>query len=129
MNEKTGTAWTFLHNCLYLVSSGYSDITHLDSPVFEIFDELDSAIIGGLNERTLSFFISKCWINENEKRELEKFRDHVNKIDGRNWNPDDFDNLEDWKLARDWANALMSRLKMKKDGWNSEGKIVIYTKE
>ncbi len=129
MSEKEGTAWGYLYNCMYLTSSWYGEIAYLESPIFEIFDELDSTIIGGLNERTLSFFQEKGWIGDTLRKELIRFKQHINSIDAQYWNPDDFDNLEDWKLARDWAKALMGKLKMKKGGWNSEGQVVIYTKE
>ena len=98
------------------MSSSYKDVAHLESLVFEIFDEIDSTIIGGLNETTLSFFLAEGWIDENTRRELAQFRDHINKIDSQYWNPDDFDYLEDWKLARDSANVLTSKLKIKKEG-------------
>jgi hypothetical protein len=121
-------AWTSLYNCLYIISSENKDIASLESPVFEIFEDLDTRITVGLNDQSLSFFLSQGWINEGAKGELSRFRDFVNKIDSKHWNADDFDHLEDWTLARDWAVSLMHKLKMEKNGWNSDGETVIYTK-
>ncbi len=56
--------------------------------------------------------MSQGWINEGMKGELSQFRDFLNKIESKYWNANDFDHLEDWKLARDWATALMQKL-----GW------------
>jgi|LakMenEpi03Aug12_release.lakeMendotaPanAssembly.Ray.scaffolds.fasta_scaffold884687_2 hypothetical protein len=124
-----GFAWTSLYNCLYLISSQYEDIASLESPVFEIFEDLDTRISVGLNDESLSFFEDQGWINDDMKGELSRFRDFVNKIDSKYWNADDFDYLEDWRLARDWATSLMRKLKMEKSGWDSDGTTVIYTKD
>ena len=122
-------AWTSLYNCLYLVSSRYKDIVSLQSPIFEVFEDLDTRIAVGLNDENLSFFVSEGWINESVKGELSQFRDFVNSIQSTYWNASDFDHLEDWKLARDWAAVLMTKLKMERRGWNSDGEVVIYSKE
>lgn len=121
-------AWTSLYNCLYLISSLYKDIASLESPVFEIFEDLDTRITVGLNDQSLSFFVSQGWIDESLKGELSRFKDFVNRIESKYWNADDFDHLEDWRLAREWANSLMRKLKMEKNGWNSDGETIIYTK-
>lgn len=122
-------AWTSLYNCLYVISSHYEDIASLESPVFEIFEDLDTRITVGLNDESLSFFTGQGWINEDMKGELLRFRDFVNKIDSRYWNANDFDCLEDWGFARDWATSLMRKLKMEKSGWDPDGTTVIYTKD
>lgn len=122
-------AWTSLYNCLYLISSQYEDIASLESPVFEIFEDLDTRITVGLNDESLSFFTGHGWINEDMKGELLRFRDFVNTIDSKYWNANDFDYLEDWGLARDWATSLMRKLKMEKSGWDPDGTAVIYTKD
>ena len=125
--DKRKTAWVSLYNCLYVTSSKYKDIAHLESRVFEIFEDLDSAILVGLEETTLSFFIEQEWITSELKTELASFRDHLNAIPSKNWNADDFDHLEDWKLVREWSVALMQKLKMDRRGWNSDGTAIIYT--
>jgi hypothetical protein len=125
--DKRKTSWVFLYNCLYVISSKYSEIAHLESPVFELFDELDSAIIGGLNERSLSFFMDQHWVDQTLKEELIRFRDYLNGISPEYWNAKDFDGSEDWRIARGWACLLMEKLNMRRNGWNSEGSVVIYT--
>jgi len=42
------------------------------------------------------------------------------------WNENDFDQLEDWKIARGWANNLMIKLNLKNKGWDSSGEVVTY---
>jgi hypothetical protein len=128
MINKEDTAWVHLYNCLYLVSSEYDQISHLESQTFEIFDELDTTIIGGLNERALILFLDKEWIDTSTKKELENFREYLNGIDAQRWNPKDFNYYEDWTIAREWANTLLEKLNIKKNGWCSSGKVNIYTK-
>jgi len=120
-------AWIALYNCLYLVSSHYRDIVSLESPVFEIFEDLDTRVIVGLNDESLSFFLKEGWISEGMRKELSRFRDFVNNIDSKYWNEEDFDHLEDWNLAREWATTLMGKLGLKNRGWNSDGETIIYT--
>ena len=122
-------AWTSLYNCLYLISSEYEDIVSLKSPVFEIFEDLDTAIAVGLNDENISYFAGKGWITEEIKGELLQFRDFVDRIDPKYWNENDFDHLEDWKLARVWASSLMKKIKMERRGWNSDGSFILYTKD
>jgi hypothetical protein len=117
-----------LYNCLYLVSLEYDQISHLESQTFEIFDELDTTITGGLNERALIFILDKEWIDTSTKNELENFREYLNGIDAQRWNLNDFNYYEDWTIAREWANTLIEKLNMKKNGWCPSGKIDIYTK-
>jgi len=126
--NRSKTVWVDLYNCLYIISSKYHEISLLQSPIFEIFEELDSKIIMGLSETSLTFFYSEGWIDDSIRKELAKFRDYVNSIPSMHWNADDFDYLEDWGLARDWAISLMKKMKMEKNGWNSNGEIIIYTK-
>jgi len=122
-------AWTSLYNCLYLISSQYKDIAPLQSPVFDVFEDLDTRITVGLNDESLSFFVSEDWINKDVKGELLNFRFFLNKIEPKHWNEDDFDHLEDWRMAREWAIALMKKLKMTNKGWNSDGEVVIYSND
>ncbi|HEY9046885.1 MAG TPA: hypothetical protein VIN08_13370 [Ohtaekwangia sp.] len=120
-------AWIALYNCLFLVSSRYREIASLESPIFEIFEDLDTRLIVGLNDESLEIFLKEGWINDGMRRELSQFRDFVNNIDSKYWNAEDFDHLEDWNLAREWAITLMSKLGFKNKGWNSNGETIIYT--
>ena len=120
--------WTSLYNCLYLVSSHYGDIASLESPVFEVFEDLDTRITVGLNDQSLASFVSEGRFSEAIKNELSQFRDFINNIDSKYWNTVDFDHLEDWKLARDWATTLMGKLNMKRSGWDSSGEMLIPAK-
>ena len=126
-STKKKTVWTDLCNCFYVVSHPYSDIAYLESPVFEVFDDLDTSIIMGLREESLSFFVTEGWIDEAMKEELSRFRDHLERIENRYWNPEDFDRWEDWVSARNWAKALVSKLGLKNDGWDSTGTKFYYT--
>ncbi|HTF18214.1 MAG TPA: hypothetical protein VK658_09095 [Chryseolinea sp.] len=121
--------WTSLYNCLYLISSRYREIESLQSPVFEIFEDLDTRTGIGLSDESLSVFLSEGRISEVMKEELSRFKDFLNKIESKYWNAHDFDHLEDWRLARAWAATLMQKLKMEKNGWNSDGEVVIYTSD
>lgn len=121
-------AWTDLYNCLYLTSSHYKDVAFLESPILQVLDELETRMMMGLNDQSLNLFINEGLIDESMKSELSRFRDFVMKIDGHYWNTEDFDHLEDWNLARDWAKSLMKKLKLEKKGWDSSGEVVIIPK-
>ena len=118
-------AWVSLYNCLYLISSNYKDIVQLESNVFEIFEDLDTRLSVGLNAQSLSAFVHEGWIDNEIEKTLSRFRDFVNEIDSQHWNANDFDHLEDWKIARGWANNLMIKLNLKNRGWDSSGETVM----
>lgn len=122
-------AWTAVYNCLYLTSSRYNEVAFLESPVFEVLNELDTELIVGFNDQSLSHFVKAGLVDESMSNELSRFRDFVMKIDRQHWNTEDFDHLEDWNLARDWATSLMKKLRLEKKGWNADGEVIIYTKK
>ncbi|MDN5204927.1 hypothetical protein QQ008_26290 [Fulvivirgaceae bacterium BMA10] len=123
--KKKGTVWIDLYNCLYLVSSKYNEVEYLESPIFEIFDELDSSIINGLSMESLKFFLENDWITEEQKKELNQFKQYLVGIDDKYWNKIDFDLQEDWLFLKKWSISLMDKLGMKKKGWDSDGEQVI----
>ena len=111
---------------MYLSSSNYSEVSSLNSPIFEVLDELETLLYTAFRIDVLNQFQENGWIDEIIKAELIQFHDYVDKIENRYWNPNDFDRHEDWVLARKWANSLMNKLNMKKQGWDSSGSTVIY---
>jgi hypothetical protein len=119
--------WIDLYNCLYLASSTYEEVSFLESPVFEVLDELETRMRMGMSEDSLTYFLSEGLINDVNGQELAKFRDFVFAIDSKHWNPTDFNYYQDWKLVKDWAIALLKKLGIEKNGWNSDGEVVIYT--
>jgi hypothetical protein len=119
--------WTSLYNCLHLISSRYEEIESLQSPVFEIFEDLDTRAGVGLSDESLSVFLNEGRIDKVMKGELLRFRDFLHGIESKYWNSNDFDHHQDWELARAWAVILMQKLRMKKKGWNSDGESVMYT--
>ena len=127
--NKRGTVWGDLYNTLFVISSSFQDLQNLQNPYFDVLDELDSAIINGLNDTSLIFFLEQGWIEDDMYRELLAFRSEIEKLDNILWNHNDFDNHEDWIFLRNWSKALLKKFKIKKDGWNSDGEIVIFTED
>ncbi|WP_422003552.1 hypothetical protein [Roseivirga pacifica] len=123
--KKEGSIWINLYNALFVISSRYADLKHLESPVFEVLDELESSIVDGLRQESLNYYLDNKWIDDREKDELIKFRQHLDSINTEQWNKYDFDSSEDWNLARSWAKSLMVRLGIKNNGWNSTGEIIM----
>ena len=124
-NKQTGLV--FLYNGLYAISSNYKDLEHLESPIFEVMDEIDSCIVTGFSDQALQNY-SDSGIEDGTVNELRRFRDFVGKIDNEYWNPDDFDSYEDWKIARSWATSLLGKLGMTKRSWNTGNTKIVYTK-
>jgi hypothetical protein len=125
---KSKTSWIYLYNCLYIASSNYTEIKYLESPIFEVLDELETMIEASLRKDTLDFFEKNQWIDRKLREELEKFYDYVDNIAAKHWNIKDFDEHEDWNLTREWAKSLMKKLGMEKNGWDSTGEKTIYLK-
>lgn len=116
----------FLYNGLFAISSYYKDLKYLESPIFEVMDEIDSCIITGFTKQALRNYL-KSGIDPKVVEEIGKFGEFVNKIENKYWNPDDFDNYDDWKLAREWASNLLNLLGWKKKSWDDSETTVIYT--
>ena len=114
-NKQTGLV--FLYNGLYAISSNYKDLEHLESPIFEVMDEIDSCIVTGFSAQALRNY-SDSGIED----------DFIDKIDNEYWNPHDFDNYEDWTIARSWATSLLGKLGMTKKSWNTGSTKIVYTK-
>lgn len=127
--RKEDSIWVNLYNCLYILSSNFCEIEYLNSPIFEVFDELETALYMGLKEDSLNQFLSEKWIDLELKEELNNLRNFVDNIEPKLWNSDKFDSHEDWKLVKKWSSNLLSRLSMKKKGWNNTGEIIIYSEE
>ncbi|MGB3513540.1 MAG: hypothetical protein WBA93_30885 [Microcoleaceae cyanobacterium] len=98
----------------------------MNSPIFEVLDELETLLCTVFESDVLNQFQENGWINETVKTELIQFYQHVDKIENCYWNPIDFDNYEDWVIAKNWALSLMEKLKMERQGWDSSGSTVIY---
>jgi len=123
--KKETSIWINLYNTLFVISSMYEDLQHLESSVFEVLDELESSIADGLRQKSLNFYRENNWIDEDQEKELQKFHQFLDGIDAKYWNEYDFDNSEDWILARAWAKSIIQKLDIKMNGWNSTGEIVI----
>ena len=108
-----------------MVSSNFSELEKLETPIFEPLDELETAMINGLQKRSLELFVMKNWITQVQKNELLKFKTYLEKIDAAYWNPKDFDTHPDWILARKWANSILEKLGETKRGWDSTNEIII----
>lgn len=126
-NMKHNFSWIYLYNCLYLTSSRYDEVRHLESNIFEVMDELETALHVGMHEDRLDEHVKEGLINEERRIELGNFRNYVLAIEPHLWNPEEFDRSDDWDLARKWANTLLMKLNLKKRGWDSSGEYVIYT--
>lgn len=124
--QKSKSIWIHLYNSLFVVSSTYREIAYLETPIFELFDELDTSISMGLSEQSLSFFRDEGWIDKQTASELGRFRDFLRRMPIETWNSSDFDSSEDWILARKWATDIMTKLKMNKRGWDSTGEVTIF---
>ena len=97
----------------------------METPIFEPIDELETALMNGFHKKSLKLFIDKNWITQLQKKELLKFKAHIERIDSEYWNLTDFDNHPDWILARQWANSILQKLGETKRGWDSTNEIVI----
>ncbi|MEL7005423.1 MAG: hypothetical protein AAFN93_22225 [Bacteroidota bacterium] len=126
MIDKRNSVWVDLYNTLFLVSSNYGEIKHLESPIFEVLDELETVLYTAFRLDVLNQFQENGWIDEVIKTELVQFYNHVDKIENSRWNSIDFDNYEDWVIAKKWAKSLMNKLNMDRQGWDSTGSTVIY---
>lgn len=116
----------FLYNGLYAISSYYKDLKHLESPIFEIFDEIDTCIEVAFNEQSFSYFLEKEIVDNSLVQELRKFKEHIGRIDAEYWNEYDFDKVEDWEIARKWASSLLDKLGMERQGWDDSRTTNIY---
>ena len=124
--KKKGTVWVDLYNTLYFMSCTSKEIKKLQSPIFDPLDELDSAIIMGLRNDALLFFSKNNWISDELKNELIQFRNHLHKINSSFWNFYDFDNHEDWKIARLWSRKLLVKIGEDSKGWDSSNQIIFF---
>lgn len=80
--EKSASIWINLYNTLFLISYCYDELKCLESPIFEVLDELETSLINGLRDEALDFYESKSWIDSSVKTELINFRNHVNLTTG-----------------------------------------------
>ena len=126
MNKKE-SVWIDLYNALYIMSSKYKDIQHLESPVFDVFEELDTAIMNGLKDSNLALYFEEEWITLTLYQEFKKFGEYINSISSELWNESDFDKHPDWELARKWAVSLLSKIGEKKRGWDSTGDTIVFS--
>ncbi|WP_436516253.1 hypothetical protein [Ekhidna sp. To15] len=124
MERKKGTL--FLYNGLYAISSYYEDLKHLESPVFEVFDEIDSCITVGFSDQSILYYLKNKIVDKALADELRKFKEHVEKIDAEYWNDYDFNKIEDWEIARKWAHSLLEKLGMERQGWDDSSTTNIY---
>lgn len=124
--NKNKTGLLFLYNALYAISSSYKDLEYLESPIFNIMDEIDSCISAGFCEQALSNY-SKGGLHDELVSEIGEFGKCVSRIENEYWNPYDFDNYEGWRSARDWAKSLRKKLGMMNKGWYNSGSIVLWT--
>ena len=122
--KKTGLS--FLYNALYAISSNYDELKGLESSIFEVMDEIDSCIATGFNQQALTNYL-KSGMGDELVNEIEEFGRYVSGIENEHWNSNDFDNYEDWRLARNWAKSLMKKLDMPNKGWDFGSSRTIYT--
>ena len=122
-NKDTGLL--LLYNGLFAISSQYKDLEHLESPIFEVMDEIDSCIVTGFSEQAFENYY-RSGIDLEIINELRSFGEFVDKIENQYWTPEHFDQYEDWEIARKWAYKLMKKLGMRRNGWYSSGTNIIY---
>jgi hypothetical protein len=122
-NKSTG--FVFLYNGLYAISSKYSELAHLESPIFEVMDEIESCIYTGFNQSALENY-KQSGVQSEVVHEIGKFGEFVLSINSENWNPHNFENDDDWQLARKWAESLLDKIGMERSGWNDGNTKIIY---
>lgn len=125
--EKEKSTWVDLYNGLYILSSSEEIIRQMETPIFEVLDELDTALEMGFSQQSLESFYDYGWINHSALKELQSFNRVIHKIDLKFWNLSDFLEEEDWLIIREWSKKIFHTLNMKDNGFDSTGIQIIYT--
>ena len=119
-------AWVYLYNCLYMTSCSFAELAPLESPILQIFDELETQYVRAFHPQAISNRIAEGLVDPELSRELTSLYEFVFKIDIVYWNESDFDNFDDWKFARRWSSTLMQKLGMERKGLDTSGEFVTY---
>lgn len=129
MKKEDSFWWKSLCNGLYLVSSNYASVKHIEDGIVEVLDEIEGELDNAIHSESIEFYIENKWISKQVGEELCSFYNYIQKIPKENWNIIDFDKNEDWKIAKKWASSLLIKIKESNRGYNTDGYETIYVED